>query len=113
VILGVAYKANVDDMRESPALKIKKLAEGEGMTVRLFDPHIARYHQEFPRMEEAVRGADCVVLVTDHKEFLSIDPKVLSPRHQFLVDTRNCLDHQRWRKAGFQVKVLGNGSRGP
>jgi len=105
-ILGFAYKANVDDSRESPAFKIKRIAESEGMEVSLYDPYIP---QEGVTLQNAIEDADCLVLVTDHDEFKEIDPRALMVRHKNLLDTRNSLDHRRWEEAGFCVRVLGNG----
>ncbi len=105
-ILGMAYKANVDDTRESPAVKVQRIAESEGMEVSLFDPMV---ESENTTLEGAIEDSDCLILITDHNQFLKIDPKKLLVRHKNLVDTRNFLDHKKWTDAGFNVKILGNG----
>ena len=108
---GVAYKGGVDDTRETPALKFIKLAENEGYKVKVHDPHVKEFEYEILSLEEAVRGSDCMVLITDHAEFKEFDPKGISElmRNKNIVDTRNILDVERWREAGFKVKVMGDG----
>jgi UDP-N-acetyl-D-mannosaminuronic acid dehydrogenase len=105
-ILGMAYKGNVDDTRESPAFKVQRIAESEGIDVSFYDPHI---ESNGLSLEEAVEDSDCLILITDHDVFQEIDPKKLLIRHKNVVDTRNILDHRKWIDAGFNVKILGNG----
>jgi UDP-N-acetyl-D-mannosaminuronic acid dehydrogenase len=106
-LLGLAYKGNVDDVRESPTFKIKKIAENEGMSVKLYDPLIHDYPGNALTVEEATKNSDCLVLIADHDLFKKIDPKQLTMRHKNLVDTRNILNHDLWRNAGYQIKILG------
>ncbi|MDY6965096.1 MAG: nucleotide sugar dehydrogenase [Halobacteriota archaeon] len=110
-VLGVAYKGEVDDTRETPALKFIKLAENEGYGVKVHDPHVKEFEYELLELEEAVRGSDCIVLITDHPEFKKIDPKKISGimRNKNILDTRNMLDLKGWTEEGFRVKVLGGG----
>jgi UDP-N-acetyl-D-mannosaminuronic acid dehydrogenase len=109
-ILGLAYKGNVDDIRESPAFKIKKIAENEGISVKIYDPLVRNYAGNEPTLEEAVKNSDCLVLNTDHDVFKKIDPKKLIMRHKNLIDTRNILDYDIWKKNGFNIKILGKES---
>jgi len=106
--LGVAYKGNVSDARETPAHRIIKLAENEGIHVRCHDPLVKHFEKELETLNEATSNSDCVVLVTDHDVFRTINPLQLAMRNKNLIDTRNCLDHDMWVGAGFTVKVLGN-----
>ncbi|RLI80098.1 UDP-N-acetyl-D-mannosamine dehydrogenase, partial [Archaeoglobales archaeon] len=108
-IFGVAYKGNVDDTRETPALKFIKLAENEGYRVKCYDPYVKDFEYELFGLSEAVKDSDCIVLIADHDVFREIDPSKLEMRNKNLVDTRNILDHEKWRRAGFKVKVLGDG----
>jgi len=110
-VFGVAYKGNVDDTRETPALKFIRLAENEGYEVRCYDPHVKEFEYEILDLDEAVRGSDCIVIIADHNIFKDIDPQKIAKlmRNKNIVDTRNLLDHEKWRKAGFKVKVLGDG----
>jgi UDP-N-acetyl-D-mannosaminuronic acid dehydrogenase len=109
-LLGLSYKGNVDDTRESPSLKIKKIAENEGMSVNIYDPLIKNYNDNFSNLEDAVKNSDCIILVTDHDIFKDINPKFLSMKNKNLIDTRNILDHDKWKASGYNVKILGNGS---
>lgn len=92
LILGVAYKRDIDDVRESPALDILTLLERDGATVLYHDPFVPSVQHEehrwnsVPLTEELVAGADAVVLVTDHSAF---DVEMILDRAQILVDSRN------------------------
>jgi UDP-N-acetyl-D-glucosamine dehydrogenase len=92
-ILGVAYKKNIDDVRESPALDIIHLLQQRGATVSFSDPYVADLKHEGQDLEaigviEGCRAADCVVVVTDHRDFQY--PEVLAAS-KLIVDTRNAL----------------------
>ena len=91
-VMGVAYKRDIEDMRESPALDVLLLLQRKGATVSYSDPHVPAIHVGGFALEavpEAAAGeADCVVIVTDHKGF---DYKGLVERARLIVDTRNAL----------------------
>jgi len=108
VLLGVAYKGNVDDDRESPTYVIKNLLESKGYTVRLYDPLMKNEPMISAELSDVTKDADCLVLVTDHQVFKDINPKqITNMRTKNLFDTRNILDHAVWEQAGFIVRVLG------
>jgi len=109
--LGLAFKGNVDDMRESPSVTVVELLQGKGMEVAAHDPYVKKSTMELASIEECFKGADCVVLLTDHSDYKYLNPAQLKKlvRTPILFDTRNLLDHDEWRKAGFSVKVLGSG----
>ena len=106
-LLGLAYKGNVDDTRESPSFKLKKIAESEGITVKCYDPLVKHYEENAPSLEEATRDSDCLIVVTDHEVFTHIDPHTLPIRQKNVIDTRNILAHKTWRDAGYKVRILG------
>jgi len=110
-VLGVAYKGNVGDARETPALRFIKLAENEGFKVKVYDPLVKEFEYPLLSLEEAVKDSDCIVVITDHEVFKFLDPEKIGQlmRHKFVFDGRNILDHEKWKKAGFKIKVLGNG----
>jgi UDP-N-acetyl-D-glucosamine dehydrogenase len=92
-ICGVAYKRDIDDVRESPALDIIHLLAGRGAKITYSDPYIptVRFEGLDLTAEEAVAGArsaDCVVVVTDHKAF---DYAAILEAAPLVVDTRNAL----------------------
>ncbi len=92
-VLGVAYKRNIDDLRESPALDILLLLERRGAIVSYSDPFIPTLKLDGLSLTSqdpltAAEAADCVVIVTDHTAF---DYKAISSRASLIVDTRNAL----------------------
>lgn len=92
-ILGVAYKKNIDDVRESPALDIIHLLKQRGATVSYSDPYVEDLRHEGQDMAasdvpEGCAAADCVVVVTDHKDF---DYAQVLAGSKLIVDTRNAM----------------------
>ena len=114
-LLGVTYKAEVDDVRESPALRVAELAVEHGYAVRLCDPHVRPDTPGLPApllpIEQALRDADAVVLLVDHRAFreLDLDLAAALVSHKRILDTRNALDRAAWRARGFEIGVLGVG----
>ena len=94
LVLGVAYKRDIDDIRESPALDIIRLLEDQGARVSYFDPHVPRFAEnghEFrsvPLTPEAVAAADCIMIVTDHT---AVDYRMIRRNAKLVVDTRNAM----------------------
>ncbi len=97
LLVGLAYKKNVDDLRESPALTLLELMEGRGATVEYYDPYIpeilpTREHaaltgRKSVSWDQALKGAyDAVLISTDHDE---VDHAALVAHHEVVVDTRN------------------------
>ena len=88
----MAYKRDIDDVRESPALDIMHLLRKRGAEVGYVDPYVPELNFDGTVMHasgpEAVPAADCVVIVTDHSSF---DYKALLNDAQLIVDTRNAL----------------------
>jgi len=107
-VWGVAYKGNVDDARETPALKVIEALEARGIRFSLADPHVTRFPHPISTVDESVAGADCILLLTDHDEFTRLDPAsvVGKMRTRIVFDTRDCLNAHRWREAGFRVIPL-------
>ena len=92
-VMGVSYKRDIDDVRESPALDIIHLLGRRGAVVSYSDPFVAHIQSDGIEMkavdaEAAIRDADCVVIVTDHKKF---DYTALVKNSRLVVDTRNAL----------------------
>lgn len=110
-ILGVTYKGNIDDTRESPALKALQGLERIGIKYSIYDPHVRKFKYELLSVEDACKGADCVVILSNHNEFRFLHPKEIGKlvRHQILFDTRSCVDHNLWKQNGFKVYCLGMG----
>jgi UDP-N-acetyl-D-mannosaminuronic acid dehydrogenase len=108
VALGLTYKANVDDTRESPADEVIRHLEHGGADLRRHDAVVAADVS----VEEMAESADCIVLLVDHLAYKSLDPRALAAtmRTKLLVDTRAYLDARAWREAGFAVVRLGDGT---
>ena len=91
LVLGVAYKKDVSDIRESPALDIIHLLQEKGATVEYHDPHVVAFQHEGMAMEgvtdldAAIDAADCVVIATDHSDY---DWAHIHGKVHLLVDTR-------------------------
>ena len=110
-LFGVSYKGNVDDTRESPALEIIKELNGK-VGLRIYDPHVkGGIGYEMCSLEEAISGADLLLIVTDHADFRFLATVELGKRmrNKILFDTRNFLDTKHYLDAGFEVHTLGSG----
>jgi UDP-N-acetyl-D-glucosamine dehydrogenase len=94
LVLGVAYKRDIDDLRESPALDIIRLLEGQGARVSYHDPHVPVFAEDghefrsVPLEPETVAAADCVMIVTDHS---AVDYRMIRRKAKLVVDTRNAM----------------------
>jgi UDP-N-acetyl-D-mannosaminuronic acid dehydrogenase len=114
-LLGVTYKPDVDDVRESPALKVIELIEqNSSMRLAIYDPHVKSFSRELSGFEEALRGSDCILLMADHAEFKYLNPRQIAGimRNQIVIDTRNALSVQEWTEVGFEYRLLGKYHRG-
>jgi UDP-N-acetyl-D-mannosaminuronic acid dehydrogenase len=111
--LGLAYKADVDDVRESPAVAVIRWLQAAGCQVRAYDPYVRNGHTvgEVDSLAAAAEGADCLLILTDHREFKALTPATVGDtmRRRVLIDTRSALPHADWHAAGFEVYILGNG----
>jgi UDP-N-acetyl-D-glucosamine dehydrogenase len=94
LIVGVAYKKDIEDLRESPALDIIRLLEQQGAKVGYHDPYVPSFEEDghgfasLPLTKETVAGADCVMIVTDHS---ALDYDLIRANARAMVDTRNAL----------------------
>jgi len=95
LILGVAYKRNIDDIRESPALEIIELLLSKGSDVSYHDPHVPKLHkmrrhdlalESVALDQEALSRFDAAVIVTDHD---TVDYPLVFSRAALIIDTRN------------------------
>jgi len=106
-VLGVAYKANVDDVRESPAVKIIKQLEKYGATPLIFDPHIPE-RSTVKNLDELLKKSKAIILVTDHTEFKTIDPRTFKKFGiKVVIDGKNCFDKNAIEKLGILYKGIG------
>ncbi|MFB9376716.1 UDP-glucose dehydrogenase family protein [Kineococcus gynurae] len=115
-VLGAAFKPDSDDIRDSPALNVAAQIRLQGGDVVLTDPAaVDNARRAVPdisyadTVEEAVKGAHVVLLLTEWREYRDLDPTTLSGlvREKRILDGRNALDPARWRNAGWTYRALG------
>ena len=115
-VLGVAFKPDSDDIRDSPALNIAANLHLQGAAVQVFDPKaMANAARAFPTLtyaqdlDSALRDADLVMLLTEWPEFRELDPEstgaIVAQRR--ILDGRNVLDSAAWRAAGWEYRGIG------
>jgi UDP-N-acetyl-D-mannosaminuronic acid dehydrogenase len=118
VVLGLAYKPDVDDLRESPAIEVARLLMEGGAIVRAYEPFkpradVAGIHLE-PTLEAAIQNVDLLALMVPHTPLVGLNPEYvagLTPG-RLAVDAVNGWPRQAWEAAGFQVFRLGVGAEG-
>ena len=120
-VLGAAFKPDSDDIRDSPALEVAESLYVMGAEVVVTDPRaIPNAKRQSPRLtyavtaEEAATSADVVLLLTEWREFLELDPEVLGKvtHARRVLDARNSLDVTRWVAAGWEYRGLGRPAAG-
>ena len=116
-LLGLAFKANTDDMREAPSIVLASRLLAEGAEVRAYDPvanpgNLVRGVSLCDSALEAVDGADAAVIVTDWDEFRSLASRETrdAMRRPLIIDGRNLLDPEATRAAGFDYEGIGRAS---
>ncbi len=107
-VLGLSYKANIDDVRESPAFKVIKHLEKHGAKVETFDPHVKK-RSSVKSLEALLKKSTALVLVTDHAEFKDTLTPALLKKHgiKVIIDGKNCLDKVAFSKSGIIYKGIG------
>jgi UDP-N-acetyl-D-mannosaminuronic acid dehydrogenase len=114
-ILGAAYKADIDDPRESPASLMCEAAAAHDIRTRVHDPLVraGEHHglEVTNDLRECLADAAAAVLFTEHKAYRDLSPALFAQHMsgRLIGDCRNWLDHSALRQAGFTVVVLGNG----
>ncbi|MGG5171877.1 UDP-glucose dehydrogenase family protein [Pseudarthrobacter sp. J1738] len=121
-VLGAAFKPDTDDIRDSPALDLALQLAESGAQVTVTDPKaINNAWMRYPQLqfensvEAALEGAELVVLATEWAQYRELSPLVAASlvSRQLLLDTRNALDADAWRRAGWTVRCLGIGATVP
>jgi UDP-N-acetyl-D-mannosaminuronic acid dehydrogenase len=113
--LGLAYKPDVDDLRESPATEVVHLLQQEGAQVKAWEPFKPDAKMQGIDMacmlDDAIQEADAILLLVNHTEFRDLNPiELLSKtKARIAIDTVNGWDAEKWQKAGFQFVRLGVG----
>jgi UDP-N-acetyl-D-mannosaminuronic acid dehydrogenase len=116
--LGLSYKEDVDDLRESPAIEICRELAKEGACVTAYEPYKPEYqHPEFETsstLAAAVHEANVLLLLSAHTAVRSLEPFVLAQLTpaRVIIDCRNLWKPEQWREFGFRVFRLGSGRPG-
>jgi len=110
--LGLAFKGNIDDMRESPSVDVVNELKRNELNVVAYDPHIKKNNIDVQTQhaDEAFDGASAIIILTSHEEFNALEPDKIAEQmaHKIIIDTKNCIDRNEWEKSGFDVYVLGD-----
>ena len=110
IVIGVAYKKNVDDVRESPALDVMKLLDNDGAELSFYDPYVSFVRLNGNRMmgmekltKETLNNSDAIVILTDHDQ---IDFQFVEENSDLIIDSRNVIknDHPNLIKLGVGKK---------
>jgi UDPglucose 6-dehydrogenase len=114
-ILGLAFKPKSDDVRDAPALAVAARLIEAGASVVATDPQaLETARRVLPELElvetveEAVAGAEVVLLLTEWKEYRQLPPSALDGvTNRIILDGRNCLPRDVWEDAGWRYRGLG------
>jgi UDPglucose 6-dehydrogenase len=115
-VLGIAFKPNSDDLRESPSLAICDQLTAQGAIVSVHDPvampNAAKKRPGLvcaPSVSAAAQGAHVLLHLTEWADYRAIDPAALAEvvAQRVIIDARCCLDRELWSDAGWSVRVLG------
>jgi len=117
-VLGLTFKPDVDDVRESPAVEIVKMLMNEGAIVSVYEPHksgVVESIQTSPTLEDALQEAELIVVLVAHTVFKSLTPNAIKNQTKSSIgifDTVNLIG-ENWDEEGFTVYRLGNGKNQP
>lgn len=112
---GLTFKANTDDLRDSPAIKILTMLKSAGARIKAYDPTAKTSYVAFPWIEvsssalDACEGASVLAVLTEWSEFAEINPNEVASRisEPRVVDGRNILNREQWMSAGFSYRGVG------
>lgn len=106
-VLGLAYKADVDDVRESPTFEILHLLRAKGANAIVFDPH-AKTENIVENIDSLLEQSDSIILVTDHREFKAISADMFKKHNiKIIIDGRNCFDKEAIKRMGIRYHGIG------
>jgi len=106
-LLGISYKADIADLRESPSFKIITHLKKHGVEVLTFDPHVLEKSTE-QSLEDILQKSDAIIVATAHKEFAMLDGATLQKHGvKVVIDGMNCLNKADIKKHGIMYKGIG------
>ena len=107
-VMGLSYKANVDDLRESPSLKIIEELKRKKANIIRFDPFLKNM-SDVPDLKNLLKKSDALILVTNHQMFLDIDPQTFRKNNiRAIVDGMNCLNKNKIKRLGIKYRGIGS-----
>lgn len=112
--LGLAYKPDVDDLRESPATEVVHLLQKDGAIVNVWEPFKPNANMKdidmAPNFDSAIKDADAILLLVKHTEFTKLKPDDIAAKtkSRILIDCVNAWNSNAWLEAGFKVHRLGD-----
>ncbi|GAG58958.1 unnamed protein product [marine sediment metagenome] len=105
-VLGISYKPNIDDMRESPSFEIISKLKKMGAELKIYDPYLKEL-STVNSLEDAL-CSECIVLITAHNEFIKMNIEKLKQKGiKVIIDGRNCLDKNKIKNNGIIYKGIG------
>jgi UDP-N-acetyl-D-mannosaminuronic acid dehydrogenase len=116
-MLGWAFLSNSDDSRNTPSEPFRDACIRAGVLVTVHDPYVAEYPgiPIIPVIDEAVKGADAIVIFTGHHQYRTLNAPVLKQlsgkKHPVVIDGRNMIDPDEYIRLGFIYKGIGRGDR--
>ena len=106
-VLGVAYKPDVDDTRESPAFKVIDALKDKATEIFIFDPYVKK-ESNVKNLDELMQKSDYIILVTGHNEFKNMNLSKLKENNiKIVIDGRNCLDKEKIKAMGISYHGIG------
>ena len=106
-ILGLAYKGDVDDVRESPSFEVIHILKEKKAEVFVFDPYVSK-DSNVKDIEELLKKSDYIILATSHNEFKNMDLSSLKENNiKIVIDGRNCLDKDKLKNMGILYHGVG------
>lgn len=110
-VLGVAYKKNVDDLRESPFYEVKELLEKKGASLRVYDSWVTSSNT-VDSLQAAITGAKAILIVTEHDDMIAelkeVDMETLGI--EVIIDGRNCLNTEKIAATNILYRGIGRGT---
>jgi UDP-N-acetyl-D-glucosamine dehydrogenase len=108
LLLGLSYKENVADLRQSPCLEVKSILEKRGADLNVYDPYVPEM-SNVSSLEEGLKDVSAIVLCTAHKEFLKLDQDLEKyPKVEVVVDGMNKLNKQKIQDLGIMYRGIGS-----
>lgn len=92
-VLGLAYKGNIDDIRESPAMEIVHLLKQNKYHVSLYDPHIPKMIYKYESIHDATKDSSLLLVLTDHDEFKNLQGTTINMARKLILDTKLVVEH--------------------